>query len=282
MKTSEVRLRDPFVLVDQGTYYLYGTRGKAGNNQVGFDCYMGHDLENWEGPFDVFEPDEDFWATKEFWAPEVHHYEGSYYMFASFKADGVCRGTQILKANSPKGPFKIHSDGPITPRDWECLDGTLYISKNGTPYMVFCHEWVQIKDGTICAVELSKDLKSPVGEPRTLFYATEGGNWICPPSNGGIGDYVTDGPFLHRLEDDTLIMMWSSFGKDGYIQAIAESDNGEITGNWKTREKLLFEKDGGHGMLFVGLDEKLYLTLHSPNITPREAPKFIEISEKDL
>ena len=52
-------------------------------------------------------------------------------MFASFKAAGVCRGTQILVADHPKGPFVPHSDGPVTPRDWECLDGTLYVDPGG-------------------------------------------------------------------------------------------------------------------------------------------------------
>ena len=72
-------------------------------------------------------------------------------MFVSFKNETECRGTQILKANSPFGPFELHSDGPVTPRDWECLDGTLWV-EDGTPYMIFCHEWAQIVDGEMCAL----------------------------------------------------------------------------------------------------------------------------------
>ena len=29
MKTNEINIRDPFVLVHEGKYYLYGTRGET-------------------------------------------------------------------------------------------------------------------------------------------------------------------------------------------------------------------------------------------------------------
>ncbi len=68
----------------------------------------------------------------------------------------------------------MYSDRQITPKDWECIDGTFYVSPDGTPYMVFVHEWVQISDGVSVRVELSRDLKgSRVSEPVTLFHASE-------------------------------------------------------------------------------------------------------------
>ena len=155
MKHSEINIRDPFVLVSEDKYYLYGTRGATcWGEATGFDVYVSRDLENWDGPFVCFENDGTFWADRNYWAPEVHAYKGAYYMFASFKNASVRRGTAILRADSPMGPFKPHSDGCITPKDWECLDGTLYVSRDGRPYMVFCHEWVQIGDGEIWAIML--------------------------------------------------------------------------------------------------------------------------------
>ena len=41
------------------------------------------------------------------------------------------------------------------------------------PWMVFCHEWVQIGDGTMDAVRLAADLSKPVGEPIQLFRASD-------------------------------------------------------------------------------------------------------------
>lgn len=284
MKNSEINLRDPFILIDDGKYYLYGTRGSTcWGEATGFDCYYGTDLENWTGPITIFEKSDTFWANKNYWAPEIHKYNGKYYMFASFKADNKCRGTQILISDSPEGPFNIHSDGPVTPHDWECLDGTFYISKNKKPYMVFCHEWAQIRNGTVCSIELSPDLKKAVSKPQLLFSATDGHSWIKALEDQKTDDcYVTDGPFLYRLMTNELVMIWSSFGEKGYVQAISRSDNGDIDGKWTVDQKLLFDSDGGHGMIFKGLDNKLYLTLHSPNTHLEERPKFIQIKEDIL
>ena len=121
LTTADIQLRDPFVLPveEERTYYLFGStdadiwRGPG----TGFDCYRSSDLTTWEGPYPAFRPGPDFWARTNFWAPEVHRYRGRYYMLATFKADGVRRGTQVLVADAPTGPFEPHSDGPLTPRD---------------------------------------------------------------------------------------------------------------------------------------------------------------------
>ena len=279
MKTCEIHIRDPFVLVHNGKYYMYGTRGATCWDKAdGFDVFVGEDLENWEGPFEVFHNDGTFWADKHYWAPEVHKYGGVFYMLASFKKDGICRGTQILKADAPTGPFLPHSDGPVTPPQWECLDGTLYIEKDRTPYMIFCHEWTQAQDGEVCSIELSKDLKSAIGEPRLLFKASSAPWVIEYPS---AGSFVTDGPFMYRSKDGDLLMIWSSFGENGYAQAVARSDNGTLFGGWSHDTDLIFEKDGGHGMIFTGLDGQLYVSIHTPNKTPEERPRFFELRETE-
>ncbi|MGN1084634.1 MAG: glycoside hydrolase family 43 protein [Lachnospiraceae bacterium] len=281
MKREEINLRDPFVLVHDGKYYLYGTRGATCWGEAdGFDCYVGTNLEEFEGPFEVFHKTEEFAPHINYWAPEVYAYEGAFYMFASFFTDGVGRGTHCLKADNPLGPFVPYSDGSITPKEWACLDGTLYVAGDGTPYMVFCHEWEQTGgDGTICAVELTKDLKAPAGEPRYLFKASDAAPAVTTFHHPRKGDiYVTDGPFLFRDGKGRLRMIWSSFSAGGYSVVLASSDNNEITGNWKPEPELLFAKDGGHGMLFTGLDGKRYLALHSPNETLLERPKFVEVT----
>ena len=281
LKTADIHIRDPFVLVHEGKYYLYGTRGSTcWGSATGFDVYVGDDLENWSGPHACFENDGTFWADRNYWAPEVHEWQGAFYMFASFKHPDVCRGTAILKAESPMGPFRPHSDGCITPAQWECLDGTFYVSKAGKPYMVFCHEWLQAGDGGMYAVELTQNLKAPAGQPRLLFTASEA-EWCQEKvhSSGSRG-YVTDGPFLWRTQEGTLLCLWASFSESGYTEAVAVSDNGDIDGTFAQAEPL-FWNDGGHGMVFRALDGQLWLTLHSPNNTPMERPKFYPIRERD-
>ncbi|MCA9911573.1 MAG: family 43 glycosylhydrolase, partial [Anaerolineae bacterium] len=173
LKNTDIHIRDPFVLpvMAEKQYYLYGTTGPEAwtSSASGIDFYTSDDLQNWNGPFPAFRPLAGFWSDRNYWAPEVHYYRGVYYLFATFKAEGVCRGTQILAADSPRGPFLPINTGPSTPRDWECLDGTLFVDANEQPWMIFCHEWVQVGDGEICALRLSGDLKTTVGQPHVLF-----------------------------------------------------------------------------------------------------------------
>lgn len=276
----DIHMRDPFVLTDKNEkkYYLYGTLGENvwEGPAIGFDVYVSSDLQEWTGPIPAFRPEPDFWADHHFWAPEVYRLGGCYYMFASFKAEGRCRGTGILTAESPEGPF--HAMGlPLTPPDWECLDGTLFVDETGAPWMVFCREWLQVKDGEMYAIRLREDLTGTVGEPVLLFRASEA------PWTKGFGDsgenYVTDGPFLHRLPSCELIMLWSSHGELGYALGIARSESGQIAGPWTHDPLPLFAKDGGHGMLFQTFSGQSMLTIHAPNDVPNERPALFLVME---
>jgi beta-xylosidase len=273
---------------EKGLYYMFGTTDKNCwlPPGTGFDCYKSNDLEAWEGPIEAFRPSEDFWATQNFWAPEVHAYKGKFYMFATFKAERKYRGTQILFSDSIEGPYEPLTDGPVTPENWECLDGTLFVDDEGKPWIVFCHEWTQIHNGSVCAMPLSDDLKEAVGKPVFLFDAMEAA-WVKPLFGWPEGDgalnnmpaYVTDGPFMYRMADGQLIMLWSSMGESGYAMGVARSESGTIMGPWIQEESPLWARDGGHGMIFHTFDGQLMLTFHSPNNTPDERPVFIEIKD---
>jgi len=284
-KLSDIHIRDPFILPvsSEGRYYLYGTMGAYtwSESAVGFDGYTSTDLHTWEGPFPVFRPPTDFWADRNFWAPEIHAYCGRYCMFASFKAKGICRGTQIFSANTPQGPFVPLSNGPATPLDWECLDGTLFVTSDGDPWMVFCHEWVQVGDGEICAIPLKKDLTSAAGEPTVLFRASQA-PWVQQIDSKGRKGYVTDGPWLHRLAGGELLMLWSGFSASGYTIGAARSTSGQLLGPWRQDARPLYNGNGGHCMTFRDFDGNLWVSLHRPNETPYERPMLMPLEEDKL
>ena len=265
MKATDFTIRDPFILPYEGVYYLY-----ASNYIHDFMVYTSTDLENWTAPVKITNLPDDFWATQDFWAPEVHLYNGKFYLFASIYSKTRNRGTQIFRADSPMGPFVPISDGPATPAEWMCLDGTLFV-EDGVPHMVFCHEWLQITNGAMCSVPLSEDLSRPLAAPRVLFHA---GDYDFvrkePDRNTGL---VTDGPFLYRCKTGELLMIWSSFGEKGYLQSVLRSDNGRLDGNWLP-QNLLFEADGGHGMIFRDFAGNLRLSLHHPNCGPERLTLF--------
>ncbi len=278
MKNSEINIRDPFVIYEDGKYYMYGTRAKNfGVNTGGFDVYVSADLENWNEPYECFNSELHGINHEVNWAPEVHKYKDEYYMFATFtRESNKLRGTFILKADNPLGPFVPHSKGVVTPEEWECLDGTLYIDRDGKPYIVFCHEHTQIIDGTICYAPLSDDLTERIGEAFTMFKASEP-YWADEIKNEK-EHKITDGPFMFRTKTDELLMLWSTFIKGKYAECLVKFNNGELGMDFEHLAPLI-DDDGGHGMIFSG-DDKLYLTYHSPNQSGFEKPYFIEIEDK--
>lgn len=276
MKKVDIFLRDPFVLVHGGKYFLYGTRSETAfvGEAYGFDVYTSTDLENWDGPFEVFHRPENFFSKKSYWAPEVHFYNGRFYMLATFADTKRELGTAVLAADSPMGPFTLWSNGYVTPKADRCLDGTLYLSREGTPYLVYCHEWRQIHDGTVCAIRMRPDLKESVGEPFVLFHASQAKPYV---KRYMLFNYVTDGPFLKRTPDGKLHLLWSTYTANGYAEVTANSDNEEITGHWLPDDTPLYGRDGGHGMIFEDLNGKPCLALHYPNTFKKEHPCFLPL-----
>lgn len=277
MKKEQINIRDPFVVYENEKYYLYGTRARDfGVCSKGFDVYISDDLNNWSDPIACFDSEAHGLNAGVNWAPEVHKYKGKYYMFATFTQENGLRGTYSLCADSPTGPFVPHSKGALTPGEWECLDGTLYIDEDGVPYLVFCHEHTQIIDGTICYARLNDSLDALDGEVVTLFCASSCD--LVDPI-GKENHYVTDGPFLHRSQAGDLFMIWSSFIQKNYAEFVVKFKNGKL-GLAFDHIKPLIDNDGGHGMIFSD-SEKTYFTYHTPNKKGLEHPEFCIIEENN-
>ncbi len=249
--------RDPFVLAENGVYYMYCT---------GWRAYKTTSLTGeWtEIPNAVVKPDD---YKKCNWAPEVHKYNGKYYMFTTYTPKETLNpyenhGCIIMESDSPEGPFKMITDGWITPEEWDCIDGTLYVDPDGQPWMVFVHEHTSLEgNGAFAAAKLSEDFTHFISEPIELFRAREP-EWAI----GGI----TDGCFMYTTKDGQLLMLWSNNDEAGYCLAVARSKSGKLDGEWTHDDHRLFSElnsgsDGGHGMIFTDFDGQMYAVLHSPN-----------------
>ena len=268
-------LRDPCVLLENGTYYVYGT------GWVGYKNTSGKLDGEWTSMNNIVNVPAE--AKKDLWAPEVHKHNGKFYMFATyFSSVTNHRGCTVLKSDSPEGPFEEISEGPLTPSDWDAIDATLYVDESGQPWMIFVHEWTSTDDGIgrMASAKLSYDFTHLTTEPIELFRADDP-SWT--------NHCVTDGCWMYRCSTGELLMIWSNFS-DGYCVGIARSDNGKIDGNWTQDDKLLYSKklsgqyDGGHGMIFRSLSGQMYLSIHSPNSEQNgysERPVFIAIREEN-
>ena len=268
MRKEEINIRDPFVLYENGTYYMYGTRAKDFGCRVGgVDVYISSDLLNWSEPVECFNSDEHGLNRHVNWAPEVHKYKGKYYMFATFTQENGLRGTYSLCADAPTGPFMPHSKGALTPNEWECLDGTLYIDEEGVPYLIFCHEHTQIIDGTICYIRLNESLDASLGDAVTMFCGSS-----CEWVNEAGGHFITDGPFMYRSKTGELFMIWSSFVKGNYAELVVKFNGGKLGLEFEHMKPML-DSDGGHGMIFSD-GKNTYFVYHSPNNSLSERPEF--------
>lgn len=269
--------RDPYVLCYDGHYYIYTTGWHV--YQSCEDSLAGEFVCS-EGTCVVAPSD----YAGDAWAPEVYYYNNQFYMFTTYKSNVTGkRGCAVFVSDSPTGPFTLHSDGHITPSDRNYIDGSLYIDRDGQPWLVYVKEWISMEDGIgrmLCA-KLSADLKALISQPVELFRASD------PAWAAGV---ITDGPFLYRTQNGSLLMLWSNFDREGYCVGIAKSGSGAVTGPWLQMEEPLYSKqytgvyDGGHGMLFTDMGGNMWMAIHSPNTATEarlERTVFIPVKEEN-
>lgn len=269
MRREEFAVRDPFVLTDNGKYYILGTTGAdpwaAGSTLC---LYESNDLENLVkvGPM---VRDGSLEGYKSIWAPELHKYRDKYYLIVSAYREDLGRGSFIFASDRIDGEFKMLTGKYVTPEGWGCLDATLLVWQD-KPYLCFSNEWTtpisHDGDGSLFIAELSDDLTALVTEPKKIVSGKD-----CPISveivQGEYRGYVAEGPFLYE-EDGKIVLLWSTFTNGGYSVLKNVSTTG-VFGTYEL-EKTVFDQDGGHCMRFVDLNGEAWIVMHQPNVTPNE------------
>lgn len=297
-KITDIRIRDPFVLLYEGVYYLYSSMQMSRRGDA-VGVYTSTDLINWTDIRPVFSVENSSLCEPALWAPEVHEYRGRFYLCVSpvfpvyppkthYIPRGN-RGTLIAVSDHPDGTFVPISDRPATPVDQSCIDGSLYV-EDGKPYMVYSHDWpdnyVKEKEafiGEIAAVQLSEDLREQVGEPFTLFASIDAPFEKTEVLMEGESEprtrYGSDGPFITKLQDGKLFLIWSPLPNKNYIVAAAVADS--IRGPWRHLDKPVFDGNGGHGMIFTTFEGQKKLCIHCPEKPMLERALFLDLEEKD-
>lgn len=229
------------------------------------------------------------------WAAELHAYKNKYYYFATFtnrdvKIDSVKgnvierRACHVLVSDHPEGPYMPMKDPMYLPANKPTLDATLWVDKDGKPYMVYCYEWLQNWNGTVEKIELKSDLSGTIGEGIVLFRASDS-PWSKEKDEQGkdIPNKVTDGPFLFTTQTGRLGMLWTSWIYDVYTQGVAYSESGTLDGPWIQEKEPLTPSNFGHGMLFRTFDGKLLMAMHShKNVNGRyvRIPRLFEVDDR--
>ncbi|MBP3331596.1 MAG: family 43 glycosylhydrolase [Tidjanibacter sp.] len=291
VELKDISMSDPYILADPQTkmYYMTGTGGRL---------WKSADLKTWEGPYAVAETDPTSWMGERpaIWAAEIHYYEGKYYFFGTFTNDKIIiedipnrykiprRASHVLVADKAEGPYRPMSNEPYTDEKLATLDGTLWV-ENGTPYMIYCHEWLQCVDGTMDMIKLTKDLSASKGKAKTMFKASEGPwsremNYLGELTYGlPLGGQVTDGPFLFKTQTGKLGMLWSSWSEKRYTQGVAYSASGKLRGPWIHEQEPLNTGNQGHGMMFRTFEGKLLMCLHYQDEGAPRKPRLMEVDD---
>lgn len=203
-----IEMGDPFVMKHDGVYYLTGST--AGD---GFKGWRSTDLVHWEPLGYLFRRTESTWGARSFWAPELTHYRGSFYLAYSVAPPKGSFLICIAKSDTPEGPYEdLHA--PLFDPGHGCIDAHLFIDHDNTPYLFYDEVGTvgtpsKTEDsgymyGVIHAVQLSEDLSSLVGEPVECSRAEQ--PWENPQSSWS---RCNEGAFVFR-DDATCYLTYSA------------------------------------------------------------------------
>ncbi len=262
---SELPLADPYVLVDGGIYYAYGT-----HSENGIEVYSSHDMMTWK--YETLALDKRNTTEKRwFWAPEVYRMNGKYYMYYSANEHIF-----VATSDSPLGPFRQAGDSPLLAEG--SIDTSFFMDENGTPYLFF----VLFKDGNaIWAAELERNLVAIKYE--TLHPCIKVSQaWECDPEMPGAK--INEGPFILK-RGGTYYLTYSAndFRSKRYGVGVATSRS--ITGGWiKSEQNPLFQSVGGlvgtgHHSFFTDKTGKLWMIFHAHNSDKKVAPRLSYLVE---
>lgn len=258
---ERVQLADPFILLHKGVYYAYGT-----HHPHGIEFYTSTDLKNWHYGGVALHRD-DSYGTKWFWAPEVYHINGKFYMYYTAEKR-IC----VATSDSPTGPFEQEELLPMMP-DEHTIDNTLFIDDDGTPYLFYVH----IKNGFhIKVAELERDYKTI--KPNTTVHC------IKPTQRWEkVQQKITEGPSIIK-RNGLYFMLYSGNGYISHNYGIGCAVARDIRGPWrKLPDNPIFQFPGelvgtGHGSPFYDKAGKMHYVFHAHNSKEKVHPRCMYIT----
>ncbi len=263
-EVSQVPLADPYILLENGKYYAYGTHDASG-----IRCYSSDDLRTWKDEGQALNKantTEQQW----FWAPEVYHVNGHYIMYFSAN-EHLFAAT----ADSPKGPFtqvgSYQMENLIG--NEKCIDSHVFFDDNGKAYVFF----VRFTDGNcIWQAELEDDYITPkVGTLRKCFAVSQ--SWENKMGR------VNEGPNVLKVgRRYYLTYSGNDYRSQDYGVGYATTTN-IASGTWTkyTANPILCRFDDlvgtGHHSLFYDKEGILRIVFHAHESTEKVGNRLMYI-----
>lgn len=267
-QSNEIRVHDPVMIRQDGTYYLFST-GR------GISVFSSPDMKNWQKEKPVFEK-APAWAVEtvpgfkgHIWAPDISYHNGTYYLYYSVSAFGKNTSAiglatnKTLKQDDPKYKWVDHGKviQSVPGRDhWNAIDPNLILDKEGQPWLSFGSFWEGLK-----LVKLSKDLKSLAKPEEWYTLASRPREFGTADSVAGKG--AIEAPFIFRKGDYYYL-----FASVDYCCRGEESTYKMIVGRSKELKGPYIDRAGvpmteGGGTLVLQGDENWYGVGHNSAYT---------------
>ena len=208
---NQLLLADPYVLEDDGWYYIYGT-----HSDEGIVVYRSRDMRHWsnlcgnaKGGLALHR--DDVWGEKWFWAPEVYKM-GERYIMTYSAEEHIC----YAESDSPCGPFVQSKKQPYLPKE-KGIDSSFFIDDDGTPYIF----WVRFTYGNVIWVaEMSRDLREVKLETASRLIDVEEGTWEHRQAR------VAEGPAVVKHKGKYyLTYSCNDYQSKDYAVGVAVADN---------------------------------------------------------
>lgn len=189
---------DPFVLEHDGAYYAYGTGEHARYDGRAFEVLRSEDLVNWTSLGGALEP-LDLPTAQDYWAPEVAHRDGRFYMYFSAGLGDKHHQVRVAVSERPEGPF-VDQGRVLTGNDPFTIDASPFQDENGEWYLFYARDFLEgDRVGTALVVDRLVDMVSLAGDPRPVLRATA--DWQIFRKDremyGRVWDWYTlEGPFV--------------------------------------------------------------------------------------
>ena len=259
---SPLPVADPFILYENGTYYLYGTGARDG-----IAVFVSDNLREWSRHGALALHKENSYGERWFWAPEVYHVGDTYYMYYSAQ-ERIC----VATSSSPLGPFVQAVQEPIVP--YGAIDDSLFIDEDGTPWLFY----VKFDRGNqVWAARLEEDLLHIIpGTERKCLEMSQEWEKVWPS--------VNEGPFV-LCHDGVYYLTYSANSYESPRYGIGYATASSPEGPWTKYEgNPIYQCVGGlegvgHHAFFQDADGKGRIVFHSHNAPGKVQPRVIHISD---
>lgn len=269
---------DPTVFYYDGMYYLYGTNDVDPN--IGFQVYTSSDLKSWQGPRGVNNGyaliKDDVYGDNGFWAPQVWHENGKFYM--AYTAN---ENIAIAESNSLLGPF-TQTDKTNIQTSTKIIDPFVFTDDDGKKYLYH----VRLSNGNrIFVAEMTDDYTAiDASTLKECIVAT--GGW-----EKTAGASVAEGPTVFK-HNGLYYMVYSANDFRNQHYAVGYAISNSVYGPWeKYEDNPILSMHNmnwpgvGHGDVMWDKENNPYYVFHGhyarSQVTPRRTALVKLVFEKD-